>query len=228
MATRTLPTRVLLACGAVAGPLYVTVTMIEALTRDGFDLRHHRFSWLTTGDLGWIHQMNMVLVGVLTMLLAFGVRRVVQSGRGAVWGPRLLALLGAAYVVGGLLRADPVVGFPPGTTAEMVQRTWHGVVQNASRSVSTLFLLAASVVFARWFAAQGSRGWAWFYGLAIPVAFAVLTAVGLALGFNGAGLAFLMTPGIWVTALALHLYRHEAGRMHGVPTASIRSTLLAR
>jgi hypothetical protein len=195
----------LLACGAVAGPLYVTVTLIEALTREGFDLRQHRFSWLTTGELGWIHQANMVLVGVLTVLLALGVRRVMQSGRGAVWGPRLLALLGAAYVVGGLLRADPVVGFPPGTTAEMAQKTWHGIVQNASRSVSTLFLLAASVVFARWFAAQGSRRWAWFYGLAIPVAFAALTAIGLALGFNGAGLAFLATPWIWVTALAVHL-----------------------
>jgi hypothetical protein len=27
----------LLACGAVAGPLYVAVTMAQALTRDGFD-----------------------------------------------------------------------------------------------------------------------------------------------------------------------------------------------
>ena len=63
MAKQTLRTRALLACGAVAGPMYVTVTMAEALTRDGFDLRQHRFSWLTTGDLGWIHQANMVQVG---------------------------------------------------------------------------------------------------------------------------------------------------------------------
>ena len=25
----------------------------------------HRFSWLTTGDLGWIQQSNMLLVGVV-------------------------------------------------------------------------------------------------------------------------------------------------------------------
>ena len=75
MTKQTLSTRALLACGVVAGPLYVTVTMIQALTRDGFDLRQHRFSWLTTGDLGWIHQSNMVLVGVLTVLLAVGVRQ---------------------------------------------------------------------------------------------------------------------------------------------------------
>src|SRR5262245_6052990 len=184
MENQTLPTRALLACGAVAGPLYVTVTMAEALTRDGFDLRQHRFSWLTTGDLGWIHQSNMVLVGVLTVLFAIGVGRLKRTGLGAVWGPRLLALFGVAYIIGGLLPADPVVGFPPGTTAEMVHHTWHGALQNASRSVSSLLLIAASVVFARRFAAEGRRGWAWFYGAAIPAVFVALTTVGLAIGGN--------------------------------------------
>jgi hypothetical protein len=213
MAKQTLPTRALLACGAVAGPLYVTVTMIEALTRDGFDLRQHRFSWLTAGDLGWIHQANMVMVGALTVLLAVGLRRVMQTGRGAVWGPRLLGLTGVAYLVGGLLSADPVLGFPPGTTPEMVHTSWHGALQNASRSVSTLFLLSASLVIARWFAAEGRRGWAWFYGAAIPVVFVALTAFGrLAIGGNPAALAFLMTPWIWVTALAVHLHRLVAQR----------------
>ena len=35
MAKQTLPTRELMACGVVAGPVYVMVTMIQALTRDG-------------------------------------------------------------------------------------------------------------------------------------------------------------------------------------------------
>src|SRR5678815_2528622 len=112
MAQHTLPTRALLACGAVGGPLYVTVTMAQALTRDGFDLRQHRFTLLTTGDLGWIHQSNMVLVGVLTVLLAVGVRQIMQTGRGAVWGPRLLGLFGVAYILGGVLAAAG-----PGSTA---------------------------------------------------------------------------------------------------------------
>src|SRR5262245_64384482 len=112
MEKQTLPTRVLLACGAVGGPMYVMVTMAEALTRDGFDLRQHRFSWLTAGNLGWIHQSNMVLVGVLTVLFAIGVRQMLRTGRGAVWGPRLLGLFGVAYIIGGLLSADPMAGFP--------------------------------------------------------------------------------------------------------------------
>jgi len=197
--------------------MYVMVTMAQALTRDGFDLRQHRFSWLTTGDLGWIHQSNMILVGVLTVLLAVGVRQMMRTGRGAVWGPRLLGLFGMAYIIGGLLRADPVVGFPPGTTAEMVQRTWQGVVQNASRGVSSLLLVAASLVIAGWFAAEGRRSWAWFYGAAIPTVFVALTAVGLAIGGNPVALAFLATPWIWVTALAVHLYRREARQRNDVP-----------
>jgi hypothetical protein len=84
MAQQTVLTRALLACSVVAGPLYVMVTLAQALTRDGFDLRQHRFSWLTAGDLGWIHQSNMVLVGVLTVLFTVGVRQVLRTGRGAV------------------------------------------------------------------------------------------------------------------------------------------------
>ena len=210
-------TRALLACGVVAGPVYVMVSLAEALTRDGFDLRQHRFSWLTTGDLGWIHQSNMVLVGVLTVLLAVGVRQMLRAGRGAVWGPWLLGLFGVAYIVGGSLTADPVAGFPPGTTPEMVHRTWQGIVQNASRGVSSLLLIATSLVIASWFAAEGRRGWAWFYGAAIPAVFVALTAVGLAIGGNPAALAFLATPWVWVTALAVHLYRRAAGQRNDVP-----------
>jgi hypothetical protein len=227
MAKQTLPTRALLACGVVAGPLYVTVTMAEALTRDGFDLRQHRFSWLTAGDLGWIHQSNMVLVGVLTVLLAVGVGRMMRTGRGAVWGPRLLVLFGFAYIIGGLFAADPVAGFPPGTTPEMVHTTWHGAVQNASRSASSILLIAASLTFAGWFAGQGRRGWAWFYGAAIPTVFLALTAVGLVIGGNPAALAFLMTPWIWVTALAVYLYRREAERRNDVPAAQGTRGMLA-
>jgi Protein of unknown function (DUF998) len=104
MAKHTLLTRALLACGAVAGPMYVTVTMAHALTRDGSDLRQHRFSWLTTGDLGWIHQSNMVLVGGLTVPLAVGVRKMMRTGRGAVWGHGCSGCSG--WIIGGVLTAD--------------------------------------------------------------------------------------------------------------------------
>ncbi len=217
MIKQALSTRALLACGVVGGPMYVVVTLAQALTRDGFDMRQHRFTLLTAGDLGWIHQWNMVLVGVLTMLFAVGVSQMLRKGRGAIWAPRLLGLFGLAYIVGGVLTADPVAGFPPGTTQEMVHHTVQATVQNASRGVSTLLLIATSVVIAGWFAAKGRRGWAWFYGTAIPTVFVALTAVGFAVGVNPVAPAFLATPWIWVTALAVHLYRLAATRSDDVP-----------
>ena len=221
-------TRTLMVCGMVAGPLYVATTLAQALTRTGFDMKQHRFSLLTVGEFGWIHQLNMVMVGTLTVLLAIGASRVLRAGgtfgagrtlhagrglhagRSAVWAPRLLALVGAAYLFGGLLTSDPAIGFPPGTNAELLQRSWQGVAQNASRGVSSLLLVATSMAIAIWFAAAGRKGWAWFYAAAIPVVFATLTAVGLLIGGNPVALAFLMTPWIWVTALATHLYMRDA------------------
>ena len=44
----------LLACGVLAGPLFLTVLMIQAFTREGFDLSRHPLSLLSLGDLGWI------------------------------------------------------------------------------------------------------------------------------------------------------------------------------
>jgi hypothetical protein len=40
--------------------------------------------------------------------------------------------------------------------------------------------------------------------------FVALAAVGFAIGINTAALAFLATPWIWVTTLAIHLYRRAA------------------
>src|SRR4030095_10464305 len=119
-------------------------------------------------------------------------------------------------IVGGLLRADPVAGFPAGTTPEMVQHTVQGAVQNASRGVSTLLLIAMSGVFAGWFAGQGRIGWAWFYGAALPMVFMALAAFGFAVGVNPVAPAFLATPWVWVTALAVHMYRLAAPQREDV------------
>ena len=72
-------------------------------------------------------------------------------------------------------------------------------------------------MIAGWFAAEGRRGWAWFYGAAIPTVFVALTAVGLAIGGNPTALAFLATPWTWVTALAVPLYRRAAERRDDLP-----------
>jgi hypothetical protein len=63
-ATReTIRTRALLACGVLAGPVFVVTAGIQVLTRGGFDLGHHPISLLSLGDLGWIQIANFIVAG---------------------------------------------------------------------------------------------------------------------------------------------------------------------
>jgi Protein of unknown function (DUF998) len=83
-------TRALLAGGAVAGPLFIIVGLLQAVTREGFDLRRHPLSLLSNGDLGWIQIANFVVTGLLFAAAAVGMRRVMHPGRGGTWGPLLV------------------------------------------------------------------------------------------------------------------------------------------
>ncbi|MBF6298885.1 DUF998 domain-containing protein [Nocardia amamiensis] len=198
-------TGTLLACGAVAGPLYIAVTAIEAMTRAGFDPRQHRYNVLSTGDLGWIHRLNYGVAGVLMILFAVGISRVLHDGRVARWVPRLFGLYGVAYICSGLFAADPVTGFPQGTVSEST--TWHGMLLMASRAASSAFLIGAIVLIAGWFMARGLRTWAWFTW-AVPASMAGYEVAGAVVDTSTKYLLFLI-PGIsmwaWITALALHL-----------------------
>ena len=73
--SETTMTRVLLACGVVAGPVYVGVGLIQMLVRDGFDIRRHALSLLSNGDLGWIQVANFLVTGLLVIVGAAGMRR---------------------------------------------------------------------------------------------------------------------------------------------------------
>jgi hypothetical protein len=44
--------KALLTGGVVAGPLFIMVGLLQAFTREGFDLRRHPLSLLSNGDLG--------------------------------------------------------------------------------------------------------------------------------------------------------------------------------
>ncbi|HKH56080.1 MAG TPA: DUF998 domain-containing protein, partial [Propionibacteriaceae bacterium] len=54
-------TRSLLGYGIIAGPMYVLISLAQAVTRDGFDLTRHEWSLLANGSFGWIQCANFVL-----------------------------------------------------------------------------------------------------------------------------------------------------------------------
>ena len=152
-------TRRLLACGVVAGPLFLVVALAQAFTRDGFDLSRHPISLLSLGDLGWIQIANFVVTGLLYVACALGMRRALH-GPGSTWGPILVAVNGIGLIMGGVFVADPGAGFPPGAPpGPPEQFSWHGVLHNVAPVLAFNAMIVGLVVFARRFAALGQRGW---------------------------------------------------------------------
>ena len=151
-------TATLLRCGVAGGPLLIGVTLIQAVTREGFDLARHPLSLLSLGDLGWIQIANFIVVGSLFIACAIGMRRALRTGRAGTWGPRLIAAFGVSMIWGGVFVADPYRGFPPGA-ADLEQMSWHGALHAAAPIVASLALTAACCVFARRFWPD-QRGWA--------------------------------------------------------------------
>jgi hypothetical membrane protein len=151
-----------LACGVVAGPLFILVAFIQALTRPGFDLRRHPLSLLSLGDLGWIQVSGFVIAGLLFVASAVGMRRVLHPGRGGTWGPWLVGVFGASLIAGGVFVPDPAFGFPPRDPGGQPSHlSWHGMVHGLAFVVGfVLALIVACFVFARRFAAFKQWRWA--------------------------------------------------------------------
>jgi hypothetical protein len=215
-------TRALLACGVIAGPLYVIVGLVEMLVRDGFDIRVHSLSLLANGEWGWVHSAMLVTTGLLTVVGAIGTRRALRGGRGGTWGPSLIGVYGLGLICAGLFVADPAFGFPPGTPEDANTVTWRGLMHIITGGIGFLGLISACFVLARRFASFGERGWIAFS--AATGAFYLAAFFGIAAGSQqgGATLTFVnlaFTAAVvlgwaWVSAVAARLMirRFECGR----------------
>jgi Protein of unknown function (DUF998) len=168
MQTKTLSlTRILLLCGAIAGPLFILTVLIQDYTRPAFNPRLQPLSLLSLGDWGWVQIVNFVLAGVLNLLYAGGLWRRLHPGRAGTWGPLLIGAYGLGLILVGIFRTDPSNGFPPGAIAS-TGPSWHGVIHALGGLFVFVVLSAALVVFVRLFLAWKERWWA-FYCLASAV-----------------------------------------------------------
>ncbi|MEV6911069.1 DUF998 domain-containing protein [Amycolatopsis sp. NPDC051071] len=210
-ATRTqlaVPTRALLAGGAISGPLYFLISLTQAAVRDGFDLTKHPASMLSNGDAGWIQVTNFLVSGVLLIAGAIGLSRVLEPGRGSVWGPRLLGLFGVSLLFAAVFKADPGNGFPVGAGPATLSTT--GTLHMAAGSVGFLSLIVATFVFASRFSREGHRGWAVYSrvtGIAFFAAFAVMSSGNAAAVVMLAFWATVMLAWGWVTAVVIRSAR---------------------
>lgn len=207
-ASETTSTRVLLACGVAAGPLFTSVSLVQALTRDGYDLTRHPLSLLSLGDLGWVQVANFVVTGLLCVAFAVGVRRSPESGWAGRWGPTLYGGFGLGLVLGGAFPTEPSDGFPPGVADGST--SWHSVVHDVAAGVAIDLALVSALLLARRLRRAHEAGWA---------TYSLLTAVG---GFvlswwpdpDGISLrlaAVVVLVLAWSTALAVRLRRAPVG-----------------
>ncbi len=202
-------TRALLTCAVVAGPLYMIVGLIQAFTRDGFDLTRHPFSMLSNGELGWIQITNFFVSGLLVIAGAAGMRHALHPGPGATWGPLLIGTYGMGLIAAGIFVADPALGFPPGTPEGPPGTiSAAGILHFVAGGVGFFALIAGCFVLARRFAARNERGWAAYSITTGVVFFAAFAGIASGSGNAAINIAFLLAVMLawsWISAASARL-----------------------
>lgn len=154
-----LATRLLIACGAIGPILFILVFLFEDATRSGYSAWHNFVSTLSLSNQGWMQIANFLICGVFMLCFALGLRQVLRSGKGAVWGPLLLGIFGLSLIIAGLFVTDPSLSYPPGASSST--QTLHGTVHGANAPIAFGSLTIAIFVLARRFAKDPAwRGWA--------------------------------------------------------------------
>jgi hypothetical protein len=203
-------TRSLLGWGAVAGPFYVATSVLQGVTREGFDFTRHQWSLLENGDLGWLQVANFVLTGLMLVAFAVGLRRALAGGPGARWAPRLVGVFGACLVAAGVFRADPALGFPAGTPDGMGTVTTHGILHFAAAGIGFTAIAASCFVIARRLSADGARRLAIFSRVTGVVFLGGFLCVASGAGNVAANLLFTAAVVLvfaWIAVMAVHTYR---------------------
>jgi len=203
---QTTSTRLLLGAGVVAGPIFVVIAGVQALTRTGFSLSHQPLSMLSLGDLGWIQISNFLLAGLLSLAFAVGVNHRLTAGPGHTWAPALLAVFGVGLLIGGAFVPDAALAYPPGTPDDYpTSLSTHGLMHAIAPPLAFVALVAACFVVAHRFAGQDRR--------AAAVTTRVVAVACLLLGIPvGPGFSWRLFLGValgfaWITSYAVFLLR---------------------
>ena len=210
-------TKLLLICGALAGPFFTIIWFLTGLTRANYDPMRHPISALALGESGWTQVTNFIITGVLAFALAYGLQRALPSRGASKWVLVLFYMIAIGFLGTGFFATDPLNGYPPRTPAMLIPPTVMG----------SLHLLFASFIFglpmacfllAGLFAAQGERNWA-LYSRATAIAFIIIYLIGTA-GFiqveslvNYAGLFQRISTTIglaWMTLLPIYLLHSQS------------------
>lgn len=214
-------TRSMLGWGIVAGPFYLLIGVIHALLRPGFDFTEHALSLLILTETGWIQRGNLILVGAMVMVAAWGFGRTVTGPARARTVQVLIAIYGVSLVGSGVFAPDPVAGFPAGAEATA---SLSGILHLAFGGIGFVVLGVAAFAFSGWCRSRGSgrgRLLCLLAGLVVLIGF----GGGAALSTMPVGVLLLwiavVTGFSWLAGASVYAYRtvpHPDGA--GVPGES--------
>lgn len=202
--------------GAVGGPLFVIIFLIEGFTRPGYNPLRLPISSLSIGDSGWIQVANFLVTGFLFFLFAIAFWNRFRHRYG-FWPPLLIGVAALGLFSAGIFSSDPLFGYPEGNPFTTKQHTTHGHLHNIVSFFVFLCLPAACLVMRKRFNVLQQPGWA---------RYSHVSAVGMFAMFVLAGVGFEQLWGLekiagvfqrlsviigwgWLAALSLRLYREN-------------------
>ena len=207
----------LLCSSAVAGPLFVSVFVLEGARRLDYKPLRHPVSSLALGSRGWVQVTNFAVAGTLYLAGAAGLIRTVDPLLGTRLGPALFGGVGLGLLGSAAFSTDPVSGYPPGTPDTPIEQTTNMTMHGIAALPIFLGIPAAAFAYAWRFQRSGDSIWA-LYSAATGVS--MLASMGLAgAGFNQAprlvnfaGLlqrAAIVSGFGWLTALSVRALRRS-------------------
>jgi hypothetical protein len=211
-------TRLLLACGSMAGPLFVGTFVVAGRKRPAYNPRSDPVSALALGSSGWVQVVNFLTTGVLTGVAAVGMRRALRPGPGVAGIPMAVGAVGIGLIGAGLFATDPPgLALGPGAPTRLTRR---GALHIAFAVPVFLGLPTACHLGARRFGSERKGLWSGYSTASGMVTLVAITLAGA--GFAGqdrlahrAGtfqrIAIMAGLG-WTSRFSLHLMASTAGR----------------
>jgi glucan phosphoethanolaminetransferase (alkaline phosphatase superfamily) len=198
-------TRTLLSCGVVAGPFFLLIFAIQGFARSEFQFSRTEPSMLSLGPWGWVQIVNFVIGGLLIVVGAVGVRRVLRTSKGRFWGSLLLGVFGVCQIGVGAFVTDPTRS-PTGTTL-------HGTMHLVFGAAGFTALMAACFVFVRTFASWGKTPWAVFCAITGVLFLAAFFSAGNA-SQSAMNIQFFLNlvfvlAWVWVSSVSYQLMRNN-------------------
>jgi hypothetical membrane protein len=98
-------TQWLLVCGAIAGPSFILIFLVEGWLRPNYDWLREPVSALSQGPRGWVQQTNFFLSGALLVAYAFGLKAVLAPVN-STWTWLLIFFYASALIGAGIFITD--------------------------------------------------------------------------------------------------------------------------